>query len=188
MLSGRLDTRQMTLCALFTALIAVGAQIKVPLPVVPFTLQFLFTTLAGLLLGGRLGALSVAVYLILGLAGAPVFTEGGGPAYLLKPSFGYLIGFMLGAWSTGIIASRTRPLSLKRAAAASACGLAVVYICGMAYCYLISNFVLAQPLSFEALFIYCFLLAVPGDILLCFVEALLAVRLAERSPLSYVRS
>lgn len=57
MLSGRLDTRQMTLCALFTALIAVGAQIKVPLPVVPFTLQFLFTTLAGLLLGGRLGAL-----------------------------------------------------------------------------------------------------------------------------------
>lgn len=188
MSKGGLDTRQMILCALFTALIAVGAQIKVPLPVVPFTLQFLFTTLAGLLLGGRLGALSVAVYLVLGLVGAPVFTEGGGPAYLLKPSFGYLIGFMLGAWLTGKIAFSARRLSFKLAVAASAAGLAAVYLCGMAYCCLISNFVLAQPLSFEALFIYCFLLAVPGDILLCFVGALIAVRLAERSPLRYARS
>ena len=126
MSKGGLDTRQMILCALFTALIAVGAQIKVPLPVVPFTLQFLFTTLAGLLLGGRLGALSVAVYLVLGLVGAPVFTEGGGPAYLLKPSLGYLIGFMLGAWLTGKIAFSARRLGFKLAVAASAAGLAAV--------------------------------------------------------------
>ena len=182
-----LDTRQMVLCALFTALIAVGARIKVPLPVVPFTLQFLFTTLAGLLLGGRLGALSVAVYLVLGIAGVPVFTEGGGPAYVLKPSFGYLIGFMARAWLTGNIASFEHPLGFRRALAAAASGLAAVYLCGMTYCWLISNFVLAQPLSFETLFICCFLLAVPGDILLCFAGALLAARLSERSPLRYAR-
>ena len=52
----------MILCALFAALIAVGAFIKIPIPVVPFTLQFLFTTMAGLLLGPNLGATAVAVY------------------------------------------------------------------------------------------------------------------------------
>ena len=52
-------TRELVLCALFTALTAVGAFIKIPVPVVPFTLQFLFTLLAGLLLGGRLGAIRV---------------------------------------------------------------------------------------------------------------------------------
>ena len=71
-------TRELVLCALFTALTAVGAFIKVPVPVVPFTLQFLFTMLAGLLLGGRLGAISVGAYAVLGLLGLPIFTEGGG--------------------------------------------------------------------------------------------------------------
>lgn len=52
----RLNVRDMTVCALFTTLTAVGAFIKIPVPVVPFTLQFLFTTMAGLLLGKRLGA------------------------------------------------------------------------------------------------------------------------------------
>ena len=50
----KITTKDMIMCALFTALIAVGAFIKVPVPVVPFTLQFLFTMLAGLIMGGRL--------------------------------------------------------------------------------------------------------------------------------------
>ena len=89
-------TRELVLCALFTALTAVGAFIKIPVPVVPFTLQFLFTMLAGLLLGGRLGAISVGAYAVLGLLGLPIFTEGGGFWYLLKPSFGYILGFIVG--------------------------------------------------------------------------------------------
>ena len=58
-------TRSLVYCALFTALIAVGAFIKIPIPVVPFTLQYLFTMLAGILLGSRLGSLSVLAYMIL---------------------------------------------------------------------------------------------------------------------------
>ena len=95
-------TRSMVYCALFTALIAVGAFIRVPVPVVPFTLQYLFTMLAGLLLGSRRGAVSVAVYVLLGLAGLPIFTEGGGLGYIFKPSFGYLVGFCVGAYQTRI--------------------------------------------------------------------------------------
>ena len=88
----KITTKDMIMCALFTALIAVGAFIKVPVPVVPFTLQFLFTMLAGLIMGGRLGAISVGLYAVLGLVGLPIFAEGGGIWYVLKPSFGYIIG------------------------------------------------------------------------------------------------
>ena len=91
----------LTYTAMFTTLIAAGAFIKIPVPVVPFTLQFLFTMRAGLLLGGKGGALSVALYMILGLAGLPIFAEGGGLWYLLKPSFGYIIGFCLASYVTG---------------------------------------------------------------------------------------
>ena len=93
----KIATKDMIMCALFTALIAVGAFIKVPVPVVPFTLQFLFTMLAGLIMGGRLGAVSVGLYAVLGLAGLPIFAEGGGIWYVMKPSFGYIIGFALGS-------------------------------------------------------------------------------------------
>ena len=61
------------MCSLFVALIVVGAFIKIPVPVVPFTLQLLFTMMAGLLLGGKLGAVSVGVYILMGLLGLPIF-------------------------------------------------------------------------------------------------------------------
>lgn len=57
----KITTKQLILCGLFTALIAVGAFINIPIPVLPFTLQFLFTMMAGLLLGGEMGAYSVFI-------------------------------------------------------------------------------------------------------------------------------
>ena len=80
-------TKSLIYCGLFTALIAVGAFIKIPVPVVPFTLQYLFTMMAGLLLGPKLGALSVTFYMLLGLAGLPIFSEGGGIWYIFKPNY-----------------------------------------------------------------------------------------------------
>ena len=71
--------KELVLFSLFTALTAIGAFIRVPVPLCPFTLQLLFTTLSGLILGSRKGAASVAVYVALGLSGVPVFTQGGGP-------------------------------------------------------------------------------------------------------------
>lgn len=170
-------TRELILCGLFTALTAVGAFIKIPVPVCPFTLQLLFTTLAGLLLGARLGLVAVSVYLVLGLLGVPVFTQGGGPGYILQPTFGYLIGFALGAWLTGKIARSVPNPSLKRILAANFAGLAVVYALGMLYVYIINNFYLGTALGIWPLFLYCFVLAVPGDICLCLVAGLMAKRL-----------
>lgn len=169
--------RDMTLCALFVALIAVGAFIKIPVPVVPFTLQFLFTMLAGLLLGGKRGCVAVGIYIILGLTGLPIFSEGGGIGYVFKPSFGYIIGFAVGAYVTGTIANKKGNPGYGRLLAANFIGLGIVYAFGMIYYYVISNCFLGTPIGLWPLFLYCFILAVPGDIALCIVGAILGKRL-----------
>lgn len=170
-------TKEMVLCAMFVALIAAGAFIKIPIPVVPFTLQYLFTMMAGLLLGGKLGCCAVGAYMFLGLAGLPIFAAGGGLAYVFQPSFGYIIGFAAGAYVTGVIAHRSGQPGYGRLLAANFAGLAVVYLFGMVYYYLMSNFYLGSPIGLWPLFLYCFLLAVPGDIALCIVGAILGRRL-----------
>ena len=171
-------TKQLVFCSLFTALIAVGAFIKIPLPVVPFTLQYLFTMLAGLILGPRLGTISVTAYMLLGLAGLPIFTEGGGLWYVLKPSFGYIIGFCIGTYVTGTLAARLKKRTVARYLAANLAGLAVVYAAGMIYYYVICNYVLNTPIAVGPLFLYCFVLAVPGDTTLSVLGAVLIKRLA----------
>ena len=70
--------RALTYTALFAALTAAGAFIRIPLGVSSVTLQFLFTAMAGVLLGTKYGALSQAVYVALGLLGIPIFIAGGG--------------------------------------------------------------------------------------------------------------
>ncbi len=170
-------TKNMILSAMFVALISVGAFIKIPVPVVPFTLQVLFTMLAGLLLGGKRGALAVCVYTALGLVGLPVFTQGGGLGYIFQPTFGYIIGFAVGAYVTGVIANRSNRPGYKRLLSANFAGLAIIYLFGMVYYYLICNFYLNTPIGIWPLFLYCFLLAVPGDIVLCIVGAVLGKRL-----------
>ena len=82
----RWDIKDLTLGGLFTALIAVGAFLKITIPVQPvpmhFTLQFFFVLLAALLLGSKRAFASVITYLVIGLCGLPIFATGGGPAYL----------------------------------------------------------------------------------------------------------
>ena len=170
-------TKNLILCGVFTSLIVVGAFIRIPIPVVPFTLQLLFTMLAGLLLGGKWGAASVCIYIVLGLMGLPVFAEGGGLAYVLKPSFGYIIGFAIASYVTGRIANKAANPGYKRLLVANFIGLGIVYLFGMVYYYLISNFYLGTPIGLWPLFLYCFILVVPGDIVLCILGAILGKRL-----------
>ena len=173
----KMTTKKLILCGLFTALIAVGAFIKIPIPVLPFTLQFLFTMMAGLLLGGEMGAYSVFMYILLGLIGLPIFTEGGGLGYIFKPTFGYIIGFCIASYVTGKIANEKSNPTYTRILIANFIGLAIVYSLGIIYYYIICNFVINTPIGVWPLFLYCFILAVPGDILLCILSALLYKRL-----------
>jgi biotin transport system substrate-specific component len=105
--------RAMALSSLMAALTAVGAYLQIPIGPVPVVLQNLFVLLAGLLLGFRWGMMSVAIYLLLGAAGLPVFAGGkGGLGHFLGPTGGYLLGFLAAAGIAGWIAERSpnRPL------------------------------------------------------------------------------
>jgi biotin transport system substrate-specific component len=106
------DLRKLVLASLMAALIAVGGYIAIPVGPVPIVLQNLFVLVAALLLGSRWAAASVAVYLLAGACGLPVFAGGGGGlGHLFGPRGGYLFGFLVAAWTVGRISeiSRQRP-------------------------------------------------------------------------------
>ena len=172
--------RNLVYTALFTALIAVGAYIKIPAPAVPITLQFQFVNLAAILLGKKYGAAAAAAYVALGLAGVPVFAGGGGIGYVLKPTFGYLIGFIAGAYAAGAYIGKNQAEGThkKKILAASFINLSIVYATGAVYFYFITRYYLDTPIGAGALFLQCFALTAPGDIVLCFVGAGLTDRLS----------
>lgn len=115
--------------ALFAALTGLGALVTIPFGPVPFTLQTMVVLLAGMVLGSRLAPLSVLVYLALGLV-APVYAGGqAGAGVLIGPTGGYLMGFVLAAWATGVIARRGAP-SFVRFTVAGLAGLTPVYALG----------------------------------------------------------
>ena len=103
--------RMVVLASLMAALTAVGAYIHVPIGPVPIVLSTLFVILSGLLLGGRWGPASMALYLLVGAIGMPVFAGGkGGFAHFFGPTGGYLLGYVFAAWITGFISERSRSL------------------------------------------------------------------------------
>lgn len=170
------NVRGLVMCSLFTALIIVGTFIKIPVPPIPFTLQTAFVILAGLALGAKLGAASVLTYTALGLAGLPIFSGGsGGIGYILMPTFGYIIGFIIAAFVSGIIAAETN--SYKRCLGASFAGMGIIYACGMLYYYLMQTLYMGNAVDLHKFIISFFLLTAPKDIVTCFVCSALALRL-----------
>jgi biotin transport system substrate-specific component len=122
-------TREITYAALFAALIAAGALVAIPVGPVPFTLQVLFVLLAGMVLGARIGVLSVLAYLALGLV-APVYAGGtSGFGVLFGPSGGYLWGFVFAALVTGLVAQAGVP-TLRRFVGAGLLGTVPIYALG----------------------------------------------------------
>lgn len=98
--------KRMVYAALMAALTAAGAYIAIPIGPVPIVMQNLFVMLAGLLLGGRWGLISVGVYLLAGAVGLPVFAGGtGGIGKFAGPTGGYLLGFAAAAYLIGVISA-----------------------------------------------------------------------------------
>lgn len=172
----KLSVKNMVLVSLFAALMAVGALVKIPLPYIPITLQYMFCAFSGLLLGSKLGALSQILYVIIGLAGVPVFTKGGGPGYIFQPSFGYLMGFIVCAYVIGILTEKQEELTLMRAVIASLAGLAIIYIIGLPYLYIILNFYLKKGLSAAKIFEIGFLIFVWKDIITAIITSFISVK------------
>ena len=175
-----MTTRQLVRTALFAALTAVGAFLKIPLGPSAITLQFFFTAMAGCLLGSGCGALSQLIYVALGLLGLPVFTAGGGFSYVLQPTFGFLLGLIPSAFVIGKLAKR--PLTFWRTALAMLAGLAVLYAVGVPYLALIANAYLGKGLTFWQVLKNGMLIYLPGDLLKIAFGSFLCVAIARRLP------
>jgi biotin transport system substrate-specific component len=116
-------------------LVALMAQVSVPLPFspVPITGQTFAVLLVGAALGARRGSASLLLYLLEGAVGLPVFAGGaGGPAVLLGPTGGYLIGFAAAAWLIGALAGRGLDRRLPGSLLAFLAGEIVIFLCGAA--------------------------------------------------------
>ena len=174
----------LALCGLFTALMAEGAFIPIMVPLgiwqVTISLQIFVAVLAGLFLGRRLGFLSVLAYLVLGLAGLPVFAHGGGLGYLMKPTFGFLLGFPCAAWMTGLLAGNPSRSGLKRLLGAAFGGEMVYYACGLVYYDVMFNLVLQNTggIGLVRLLEIWFLSTVLPDWVLCALAVLVYRKLA----------
>ena len=155
----------LVLTALFAALTAIGAFLRIPAGEISFTLQVFFTSMAGILLGPWWGAASQVVYVLLGLIGLPIFTEGGG-----------LMAMVIGLLTRDLKASTLRGHAVRgmlRIALACVAGLAVLYLIGLPYMY----FVLAGKWSIQKTIVSGCLIFLPFDALKIVVTTLLCVRL-----------
>lgn len=173
----KIRTRDMILVSLFTTLTAVGAFINIPIGPVPISLQFLFTALAAILLGAKLGALSQIIYVVLGLIGIPIFTGGGGISYIFKPTFGYLIGYIIGCFIIGKLSEKIGDKTFIKLFSSIIGGVVVVYLIGVPYMYLILKYVMGVNITVSAAIKTGCIVFIPGDILKSILCAVLGVKL-----------
>lgn len=185
--------KKLILISFFTALTAVGAFIKIPLPHVPITLQTFIVFMAGNLLGFKYGSLSQLLYLILGLIGIPIFAYGGGPAYIFQPSFGYLLGYPVCAFSIGLlirffISNLSENSSNKTYFVAilfsDIVGVLLIFIFGLGYLFLNIKFGLylrlenmSAGINWNNAVTTAFLVFVPIDLIKALLAALLSLKL-----------
>lgn len=155
---------QLLLIVAGSLLVAVAAQIEVPMWPVPVTLQTLAVLLVGGVLGSRLGALSLLAYLFEGAIGLPVFAGGGGSlAYFAGPTTGYLLGFVVAAFVVGWFCERGWDRKAGTAVFVMLLGTAVIYLCGLPW--------LAQFTGLDKVLQLGFFPFIPGDILKAIVAA-----------------
>lgn len=173
---GKTKTTGFILCALFAALLCVGAWLKIP-TAVPVTLQTLFVMLSGMLLGAKRGAIACSVYLAVGLAGLPVFTKGGGILYLFEPTFGFLLGFPICAFIVGFVAEKKKQLSFWNLFLSGVFGLVIIYAVGFLYFCLVKNLYFGEHAAVMVWIQSAVLVCMPVDLVSSVVCALLTKRI-----------
>lgn len=164
------STREMTKMALMVALNCISAYIIIPLPfsLSPIALQTLVVNLTGYVLNAKQAAMTMAAYLLVGLAGVPVFTGGtAGPGKLFGPTGGYLFGFAL--WAVLLAYLRGSDYSFKRYALVGCIiGVPFIYVFGVVQLQLITHMGWSKAVMTGALPF------IPLDIVKCCAAAYIA--------------
>lgn len=162
----------MTLISLFAALTAAGAFISIPFQPVPFSLQTLFTLLAGMTLGSISGSVSQVIYILLGVIGLPVFAGfKSGIGILLGPTGGFLFGFIISAYVIGKIIEGKKEKNIFYYLLAGFLGTVIIYFIGVTQLSLVTGIGIKKALLVGVL---PFL---PGDILKIIAASFIAQKL-----------
>jgi biotin transport system substrate-specific component len=175
-------TIDMIYCGLFATLMMIGANITSIVPFltvggVPITLQTFFAVMAGLILGSKKGALACTVYMLIGLAGAPVFSGfKGGFSSILSPTFGFIVSFILCAYVAGLIVERFKTRKFYIIAALVATFLN--YVLGTNWMYAAYKLWFSAPEGFSYQLAWLWMIPpMPKDIVLAIFAGILAYRL-----------
>ncbi|MFN2744104.1 MULTISPECIES: biotin transporter BioY [Bacillus] len=151
----KLRASDMALAGMFAALMGIGANITSFAPFlqiggIPLTMQPFFCLLAGLLLGRRLGALSMIVYALVGFIGAPVFASfSGGISALFKGSGGFILSYIPAAYAAGWITDRKSEPKAADFFTASVIGTLIIYLIGVNYMYFAFKTWLNTPITYS---------------------------------------
>ncbi|WP_342536539.1 biotin transporter BioY [Sporosarcina sp. FSL K6-3508] len=180
----KFSTLSIVYSGMFAALMMNGANITSFIPFlvvggVPITLQTFFAVLSGLLLGSRLGALSMTVYMMVGLAGAPVFAKfQGGFGQILSPTFGFIVTFILIAYVAGKIVERKN--TLPSYIIASLVATAINYLLGTNWMYVAYKVWAAAPEVFTYKIAWLWMIPpLPKDIVLAVLAGIFAFRISK---------
>ncbi|MDN3428323.1 biotin transporter BioY [Microbacterium sp. APC 3898] len=172
-------TLQLVHIAMFAALMAIGANIASFLVIggVPITLQTFFAILAGILLGSRIGAISMIVYAFIGLAGVPVFAKfSGGMDTLISPTFGFILSYIFTAFVVGLIVEKWP--SKKGFILAALAGTALNYLFGTNWMYAAYKLWFAAPEGFTYQLAWAWMaVPLPKDLILAVLAGLFGYRL-----------
>ena len=184
----KLKALDLTLAAMFVALMAIGANISTIAPFlhvggVPITLQTFFAILAGAILGSRLGSIAMTVYMLVGLVGVPVFADfTGGLFIIIRPTFGFILSYIFVAFMIGKMVERNK--SLPAFITASLIGMAVNYLFGTNWMYFAYKLWAAAPEGFTYKMAWLWMTApLPKDLILSVLAGIMAHRL-EKTVLS----
>ncbi|WP_174614128.1 biotin transporter BioY [Virgibacillus ihumii] len=186
-----LKATDLTFGAVFVCLMTVGANIAVWFPMlaipiggasVPISLQTFFAILAGLMLGRKLGSISMITYILVGVAGVPVFANmSAGPMALVSPTGGFIFSFVFIAFFSGMIAEMGKKPSIPVYTAAALTGLIFNYGIGVTYMYIAMNTWLELQVSYQAAWIGMIPFLIK-DTALAVLAAVFMINLAKRVP------
>ena len=170
--------KSLALGGLFIALTATGALISIPIGLVPITLQVPMVILCGYVLGARNGFFTQIGYILIGVAGLPVFAGGqSGPAIIASPTFGYLISFPITALIIGYLSTHISKKKIFTTLSIFIAGLVPIYLLGTAYLYLYMNYFLEKQMKISTAIAVGIVPFILWDLLKVIIAATIATRL-----------
>ncbi|MDE6189107.1 MAG: biotin transporter BioY [Clostridia bacterium] len=165
---------------MFIALMIISAYINIPIGPISITMQFLVANICSLMLGKKWGTISLVLYLALGLLGLPIFSAGGGFSYVLKPSFGFIIGFAIGGFFGAWFREKTGKTTFKVYMLASLINLIIVDIFGTIYGAAIMYGYSHSEMGVWAFFMAFLIPFIPVDLVKCIVGSIICNKLVPK--------